>query len=76
MDWKSFFNNMLSNLVWWILLLGGGAMLALLKIYWPLMAEPALYGFIGMASIAILIYAFTGRPIFSKQLPQTTPENV
>jgi hypothetical protein len=75
-DWRSFFNNMLSNLAWWVVLLAGGAVLALLRFYWPLLAEPALYGFVGVTCVAILIFATTGRPIFSKQLPQTTPENV
>jgi len=76
MGWKSFFQGLAANIVSAILILGAGAVLTILQATHSRWAEPTLYGMAGICLMAIIIFAFTGRPILSKKQPQTTVENV
>jgi len=73
-DWL--WQGLVTNSVYALLILAGGVMLAILQRKWPTYATPALYGVIGVACLAITFFAFTGRAVFSRQQPKTTPENV
>jgi len=62
----------------WVLVPLGGIMLALLKRKksdW-VWTSPILYGLAGSAFIAMIMFALMGRPMLSRQKPQTTPENI
>jgi hypothetical protein len=50
--------------------------LVLLKAHWPALAGPALYGLFAATCIFVLHWAGTGKPLFSRQQPQTTLENI
>lgn len=76
MGWKSFWQGIFQNLVATVIVIGGGAVLAVLRATHSYWAEPALYGFLAMTALAVLIFALTGRPLLSKKLPQTTVDNV
>jgi hypothetical protein len=76
MDWKALWQGILGNIVAAFLIFGGGAVLAFLSATHSVWAQPALYGIGGCSFIALLIFALTGKHIFSRQEPQTTIENV
>ena len=76
MDWNGVLQGLFSNLVWWIIIVVGGGLLALLKVKWPRIAGPALYGLLGVACLATVCFVAVGRPLLSKEQPQTTTENV
>jgi hypothetical protein len=76
MDWKTLFKGVLHNAIWWVLVVLGGALPALLKAYRPLLAGPVAYGLFGATCVFIIHFVGTGRSLFSRQQPQTTPENV
>lgn len=76
MDWKSLYNNVLSNIVWWLLVLGGGALLALLKIYWPKFADPTLYALVGIACLAMVAFSLKGKGLLISNPAVITPENI
>lgn len=76
MGWKSFFQGLAANIISAILILGVGAVLTILQATHSRWAEPSLYGMAGICLMAIIIFAFTGRPILSKKQPQTTVHNV
>jgi hypothetical protein len=76
MGWKSFFQGLAQNLVSAILVLGGGAVIAVLKATNSHWTGPVLYGFLGMAALSMLIFSLTGRPILSRKQPQTNLENI
>jgi hypothetical protein len=76
MDWSGLWQGILSNGIYAILILGAGAMLALLKTKWPELAPKVLYGIAGATCVAVLIFTFTGRAILSTEQRQIKPENV
>ena len=65
---------MVSRAIWWLLVLGGGIGVGIIKLHWPTLSGPVLYGLGGAACIAIIHFAATGRALLSR--PDTTPENV
>lgn len=76
MWWRSFWQGLAQNLLSAVIVLGGGALIAILQATHSHWTGPVLYGCAGSASLAILIFALTGRPILSKKQPQTTVDNV
>lgn len=72
---KGFLNNLVSNIVSGILVLGGGALIAVLRHYYPNEAPVVLYGLAGATSIAVLLYAVRGHAVFSLR-ERVTPKNV
>jgi hypothetical protein len=76
MDWSGLWSSVLSNLVWWLLFVGGSALLGWLRAKKPQIAGPVLYGLAGATCLGILWFTFTGHAILSKQLPQITPDNI
>jgi hypothetical protein len=76
MGWKSFWQSLVTNIVSAMLILGVGALLTILEATNSKWARPTLYGLAGIALMALVIFAFTGRAILSKKQPQTTVENV
>jgi hypothetical protein len=60
----------------WVLVPLGGALLAYLKKKHPDWAGTLVYGLGGAAFIAIILFTAVGRPVFSKPLQKTTPENL
>jgi hypothetical protein len=76
MDWSAIWHGVLSNLVYGILILGGGALLAYLRAKFPNYAGSALYGFIGAACVAVILFTFSGRGLFTSHPPEVTPDNV
>lgn len=76
MDWSSIWHGVVSNLLYAVLIFGGGALLAVLRVKWPNYADPVRYGVIGAACVAIILFAFTGRALLSKRPPEVTPDNL
>jgi hypothetical protein len=76
MDLDGLVQGVVSNAVWWTVVLVGGAVLAVLRAKWPRYAGPVLYGLLGIASLAIIGFAILGHSLLSREQPQTTPENV
>jgi hypothetical protein len=76
MGWKSFGQGLAQNLLSTIIVLGGGALLAILQATHSHWTGPVLYGFLGASAVAVLMYALTGRPILSRKQPETTIANV
>jgi len=78
MDWKALFKgvvpSMVSRAIWWLLVLAAGAALGIIKLHWPSLADPMLYGLAGAACVAFLYFAATGRALLAR--PDTTPGNV
>jgi hypothetical protein len=74
-DWL--LESLLSRVIWEVLLiLGVGAVLGYLKAKLPELAPRILYGLAGATCVSILLFAFTGRPVFSKAPSETTVDNV
>src|SRR5579863_1846234 len=76
MDWNWLWQGLVANAVYAVLLILGGIVLAVLKKTRPNWAGPALYGLSGCALVAVLIFTVTGHAVFSRQQPETTPQNV
>jgi hypothetical protein len=76
MDWNGFWSSVLSNAVWWLLFIGGSAVLGWLRAKRPQIAAPILYGLAGATCLGILWFTFTGHAFLSKSQPETTQENV
>lgn len=78
MDWKAVFQSIFSRAVWEIILIvGGGAVIGVVKAKWPNYAPRVLYGAAGAACIAALLFTMTGRAILSSPPPpETTPDNI
>jgi hypothetical protein len=78
MDWKAIFQSIFSRAVWELLLIiGGGAVIGIIKNKWPDYAPRVLYGAAGSACVAVLLFTLTGRAILSNPLPpETTPDNI
>jgi hypothetical protein len=73
---RAFWQGILSNAAWWIILLVGGGMFTFLKLYHPEWATALLVGLVACACIAILHFAITGHAIIHTKSDGTTPENV
>jgi hypothetical protein len=75
---ETFFNNLFSGLTLEIILvLGGAAALGYAKQKLPQFAPTLVYAFLGATCVAILIFTFTGRAVFSKApAPLVTVENI
>lgn len=76
MQWTELWQGIISNGIYALLILGGGFVLAWLKIKWPSYAVPAMYAFVGTACIAVILFTFTGRGLFAKHPLEITPENL
>jgi hypothetical protein len=76
MDWHSVWEGVLAHGIYGLLILGGGAALAVLKLRWPQYADVVRNAFVGMASIALILFALMGRGILSKRPPEITPESL
>jgi len=76
MEWKTFRENIASNLAAALIVLISGSSLAILKIYLPMFATPILYGLAGGACVATVLFTLTGKAIFSRKQPETTLENI
>ncbi len=76
MDFSGLLQGIISDILYGLLILAGGLMLALIRSKWPDLAPKVLYGVFGVTCIAILWFTFTGHGVFSKQPSQTTPDNV
>jgi len=76
MDWKAVWQGLLSNLLSACIIAGGGILLAYLAATHSRWAAPLLYGLGGATIVSLLIFSLTGRPPFSRKLPQTTVENI
>jgi hypothetical protein len=75
-EWKELRGHLLGHAVWTVIALAVGTGLTFLKVYWPNIASPVLYGLAGITCFAVISFTITGRALLSKQQPQTTPENV
>jgi hypothetical protein len=74
-DWL--LQSLLARVVWEMLLIFGvGTVLGYLKAKMPELAPRILYGLAGATCVATLLFAFTGRAVFSKEPPETTVDNV
>jgi len=76
MDWAGLWQGVLSNLLYGLIILGAGALLAALRIRWPSYAEPARYALTGAAGAALILFALLGKGISTKSPPETTAENL
>jgi hypothetical protein len=74
MDWTWLWQNLISNALWAILLLGGGVAVGILRVKRAAWASPFIYGIGTVACLAIIVFTFTGHAIFSK--PQTDTSNI
>jgi hypothetical protein len=72
--WKNIFSSLVVEL---ILVLGGAAVLGYVKRKLPEHATTLAYSLFGATCVAILIFTFTGRALFSDKPPDpVTPENL
>src|SRR5262245_60128793 len=72
-----FLQNILSSAAWDIVMaLVGGISLATLRVKWPSIAAPVMYGFAGTTIVAVLIFALTGHAILVPHEIEITPDNV
>lgn len=76
MDWSLLWEGLLSHALYALLIFAGGAVLAAIKLKWPNYAEPARYGLIGAACVAVVLFALLGRGIISSPRPEITPNNI
>lgn len=76
MDWNAFVQGLLTNWLSDAIVVGGGIVLAILKKRGSRWAGTIAYGFAGSAFLAIIVYAFTGHALLSRETPHTTPENI
>ncbi len=74
-DWKSVREGLVSHILVAAIVAGGGAVIGLLAAYHSVWALPVFYGIVGAAAIAVLIFALTGRALFSRKQPETTTAN-
>jgi len=74
-DWNGLFQALVANALWETIIVGGGVLIAIIRAKKPEWASPALYGVVGTTCLAIVFFAFTGRPVLSKQL-RLTPDNL
>lgn len=65
MDLSWFWQGLLTNGIWWLVLLFGGAVVAFLKVKRPAWAPPVLYGLAALACLSVVYFTFTGRSVFS-----------
>jgi hypothetical protein len=71
--WQNLFSTFVAEL---LLVIGGAAILGYVKKKLPEHAPTIAYVAFGATCVAILLFTFTGRPIFSKAPREITPENV
>ncbi len=71
--WQNLFSTFVAEL---LLVIGGAAILGYVKTKLPEHAPTIAYVAFGATCVAILLFTFTGRPIFSKAPREITPENV
>ncbi len=78
MDWKAIGQSLFSRALWEIIIIiGGGALIGVLKAKWPSYAPRAIYVVAGAACTAIILFTLTGRAILSNPLPpETGPDNI
>jgi hypothetical protein len=76
MDLQWLWQGVVSNLVYAVLILAGGAVLTYLRARNSRWASPILYGLAGVALIAVILLALKGFATLSNQLPATTPDTV
>jgi hypothetical protein len=76
MDWGGLWQGVASNLVSAVLILGGGALLALLRLKYPNYADLGRYAFTGAATTAVVLFALLGKGIITRSPPEVTPENL
>ena len=68
--------NIIASILYALFIVGGGALLALLKSLAPNLFIYALWGLIGSALTAVIVVAFIVLKRIPKRLPETTPQNV
>ena len=68
-----FFGNALYDLLGATLV---GALIGYLKKRKPDLAGAVLYFLAGFAAVMVVAFVLVGRPLLSKEQPQTTPENI
>ena len=68
MDWL--WQGLLTNGLWALLLFGGGIVVAILRAKKQAWATPVLYGIGTVVCLAVIVFTFTGRPVFSKPLTE------
>jgi len=74
--WDWIWQNLVSSILWEILLIiGGAAALGYVKRKLPEHAPTVVYSLLGATCIAILIFTFTGQAIFSKPKVHVEPKN-
>ncbi len=71
--WQNLFSTFMAEL---LLVIGGAAVLGYVKKKLPEHAPTIAYVAFGATCVAILLFTFTGRPIFSKAPREVTSENV
>jgi len=71
--WQNLFSAFVAEL---LLVIGGAALLGYMKKKLPEHAPTIAYVLFGATCAAILLFTFTGRPIFSKAAREITPDNV
>jgi hypothetical protein len=74
MDW--FWQGLLTNGIYALVIVGGGFVFGYLRAKHSDKVPAALFGLAGATCFAILIFTFTGRPIFSTTPKETTPDNL
>lgn len=73
MKTKTLAEGVLSNLVFWVVITMCGAVLAFLKVHWPQIAGPLLYGLAGSACVGVLCYVALGRSLLKIRM---SPSNI
>ena|ERR1700740_602724 len=76
MDVSGLLHALLAHWIEDLFIAGVTALFGILKYRESRWAGVLLYAFVGLASSALIIFAFTGRAVFSFDTPQTTPENI
>jgi hypothetical protein len=65
--------GVLANALFWIMITLAGPILAYLRVYWPRISGPLLYGLVGSTCVAILCYVASGHSLLKVK---TTLHNV
>jgi hypothetical protein len=77
MDGNWLAQSLFSRTVWeFILMFGGGTVIATLKTKVSALTQPILYGLTTAAAIGVILFTLTGQAVFSKTQPQTDADNV
>ncbi|HSZ02510.1 MAG TPA: DUF2299 family protein [Terriglobales bacterium] len=77
MDFGWLWQGLVSNAVWELLILAAGIAMAILRKRESKWVGPVLYGIVTIASLVVIWFTFTGRPLFSQTRSEVvTPENV